>query len=536
MRLLAVVHKYPPIHNAGAEWMLHAILVDFIRRGHEATVVFEGTPTYELDGVLVTETPRNVEELAREVDVIVTHLDRTQQAVAAAMHTARPLVHLVHNDRQLQYHNVAPGPGVLAVANSEWIARTIDPRYRVVICRPPVFVADYELAGVDLEARDRTTLVNLTNPKGVDTFYALAEANRDRLFLGVAGAYGIQDRRRARRLRNVELLENTPEIARDVYVRTRVLLMPSSYESWGRVGIEAACSGVPTIAHPTDGLLEALGPAGIFVDRRKFRLWQAELERLDDPDQYAEASNRARARALELERITSADLDRLEGAILTLAEDRRRGNVDAYDQTSMILDSVRSGLRCSICHARSCSCGAENAGDGRRGLRIVERTTPRGGGPYPVYRTWRGDFRLAPAAAVRAGLLPGEDDDALPRQVVDRLGFDGELLDRARTAYAGGSMDARRDFLRDLAVLTPRALLAGAPELVDTLEESPPGPPPRAVIESDETVAAARVGDVLEWAGSDPKRIREALERELDGRNRKTLVAELERRLEEVSP
>jgi hypothetical protein len=41
---------------------------------------------------------------------------------------------------------------VLAVANSEWIARTIDPRYRVVICRPPVFVTDYELVGVDLAA------------------------------------------------------------------------------------------------------------------------------------------------------------------------------------------------------------------------------------------------------------------------------------------------------------------------------------------------------------------------------------------------
>lgn len=532
MRLLAIVHKAAPIHNAGAEWMLQAILRDFVRRGHEATVVFEGAPTYELDGVLVTATPRRVEDLAREVDVVVTHLDRTRQAVAAAEHTGRPLVHLVHNDRQLQYHNVTPGPGVLAVANSEWIARTIDPRYRIVVCRPPVFVADYDLSDVDLETRNRTTLVNLTNPKGVDTFYALAGAMRQRLFLGVVGAYGIQDRRRAGRLRNVELIENTAEIAGDVYARTRVLLMPSSYESWGRVAIEAACSGIPTIAHPTDGLVEALGTAGIFIDRRKFGLWQAELERLDDADSYAEASGRARARASDLERITSDDLDRLEGAILTLIEDRRRGKPDAYDRKSMILDHVRAGIRCSVCGARSCSCGATDGG-GRRGFRIVERTVPRGG-PHPIFRTWRGDFRLSPAAAIRAGLLPAEDDDTLPRQAAERLAFDVELLDRARGAYQTAGHDGRRSFLQDLAVIARRALADTVPGLIDALEQAKDAGTAPIVSEPSE-IPASRVGDVLEWAGTDPERIRDALEREVDGRNRKTLIAELERRLEEVA-
>jgi hypothetical protein len=69
-----------------------------------------GRADLQLDGVLVTATPRRVEELAREVDVVVTHLDRTRQAVAAAEHTGRPLVHLVHNDRQLQFTTSRPGP------------------------------------------------------------------------------------------------------------------------------------------------------------------------------------------------------------------------------------------------------------------------------------------------------------------------------------------------------------------------------------------------------------------------------------------
>jgi glycosyltransferase involved in cell wall biosynthesis len=69
-------------------------------------------------------------------------------------------------------------------------------------------------------------------------------------FLFVVGAYGRQVRPR---LANVQVI---PPVAWDrmreaVYARTRVLLMPSEYESYGRCGVEAAHAGVPTIAHPT---------------------------------------------------------------------------------------------------------------------------------------------------------------------------------------------------------------------------------------------------------------------------------------------
>lgn len=43
--------------------------------------------------------------------------------------------------------------------------------------------------------------------------------------------------------------------------------------------------------------------------------------------------------------------------------------------------------------------------------------------------------------------------------------------------------------------------------------------------------AGARVGEVLAWAGDDRGRIAEALEAERAGRQRVSLVAELERRL-----
>lgn len=319
MKVLAVVHLYPPAHNAGAEWMLHSILRDLISRGHEATVVFPGAETYELDEVRVSPMPADLAELARKADVVFTHLDRTKEAARAATQAERPIVHLVHNDKQLNFHNVTPSPTTMVVANSEWIYSTISEDFNRVIVRPPVFVDDYQ---ADPRARDCVTLVNLSNAKGSPTFYRLAAAEPNRNFLAVLGAYGIQDRRRARALRNVEVLPNTSNIVQDVYARTRVLLMPSNYESWGRVGIEAASSGIPTIAHPTPGLLESLGEAGIFADRDDHDRWLRELQRLDDPTEYATAAARALFRANELSELCQNDLDRFVVALDDLCHQR----------------------------------------------------------------------------------------------------------------------------------------------------------------------------------------------------------------------
>lgn len=542
MRLLAVFHKYAPIHNAGAEWMAHAILRRLVEHGHEATVVFPGAPTYELDGVLVTATPaRHLDELARQVDVIVTHLDNTREAVSAARHSGRPIVHLVHNDRQLQFHAIAPGADVLIVPNSEWIAATISPKYRAVICRPPVFVADYEL---ELERpRDAITLVNLTDAKGSGTFYELARELRDRSFLGVTGAYGVQDRRKAGRLRNVELLENTPNIVDDVYRRTRVLLMPSAYESWGRVAIEAGAGRIPVIAHPTPGLRESLGPAGIFADRRKVNLWRAELERLDDAGYYRERAEAAHARAVELEAITDADLERLEAAIAELVEEHRPRHNPPYHGGGMILDTVRAGLRCPVCGAKGCSCKPDAAAI-RRGFTVVN-APKKARGPHPVYRTWSGDFRYQDAHAIRYGLLPSTDLDTageLPRPVEQRLttaGVDDLELERVRDAYRRAAYEGRAAFLTAVALLAPKRLLDGLPAVLEALETAPGYEAPPAPAEPS-SGSEARVGDVLDYVGTDPVRITEALETERAGRARKTLITELERRLggtaEHVAP
>ena len=138
------------------------------------------------------------------------------------------------------------------------------------------------------------------------------------LGLAVIGGYGPQD---VRELPNVEVVPNVPgqRMRDEVYARTKILLMPSEYESWGRVGLEAMCSGIPVVAHPTLGLREALGGAGLFVHRDDVAGWRAALNDLADPITYGMWASAAVQRAREVERQSLADREAFAAAVEALA-------------------------------------------------------------------------------------------------------------------------------------------------------------------------------------------------------------------------
>jgi glycosyltransferase involved in cell wall biosynthesis len=177
-----------------------------------------------------------------------------------------------------------------------------------VIQHPLMNPADYLAEG----PHDHITLVNLHENKGPGVFYDLAHRFPRRKFLAVRGGYGAQVEKD---LPNVEFVDNTPNIREEVYARTRILLMPSEYESFGRVAIEAAASGIPTIACPTPGLLEAIGPLGRYAARDDLDAWSEHILDLGKPTVYRKASKEAVERAGHWHRKAEEEFERTLAAL-----------------------------------------------------------------------------------------------------------------------------------------------------------------------------------------------------------------------------
>jgi glycosyltransferase involved in cell wall biosynthesis len=317
MKILAYVHGYFPNHNAGAEAMLHQILFDLKARGHEVAVItknpgaeeYEDIPIYNATG----GTSAKEVELIRWCDIIFTHLDFTRIAVSLAKRYKKYVAHLVHNDKQLAYNRIFDtGSASLAIANSEWIKKTVKRGIPSTVVNPPTKPERYSVK----TTKEYITLINMNEAKGGKLFWELARIMPDRQFLGVKGAYGEQIEF-DRKLDNVTILDNTPEI-QDIYAKTNILLVPSHYESWGRVAIEASCSGIPVIASPTPGLQESLGESGIFANPNSVADWVEAIRSLDDEKLYKKKSKQVKDRSVQLANNFDIQMDILENKLISI--------------------------------------------------------------------------------------------------------------------------------------------------------------------------------------------------------------------------
>lgn len=286
VQVAAWVHFGVPYRRAGSETMLQAMMAALQRAGMSTVVVCSTMPEapacWSVDGVpYLRLDPPGAEAFLRTAGprVVVTHHDYATRAIGHARTIgARPVL-LVHSDFDMAAQGLLARPD-LAVYNTEWVLKSLAGRYVEVdqvpqmVVRPPVDPAQHRAP----RTGRHVTLVNLNRHKGVDTWRRAARVLPALPFLGVTGGHGPQVLHTG--TANLQIIPQTSDMRRDVWARTRVLLMPSVYESYGMAGVEALATGIPVIAHPTPGLREALGDAAVFLDREDTTAWAAAIRQL----------------------------------------------------------------------------------------------------------------------------------------------------------------------------------------------------------------------------------------------------------------
>jgi glycosyltransferase involved in cell wall biosynthesis len=281
--------------------MLHAIVKHLQSRGHNIRVLLHQANHYRIknnyvfDGVDVFPPNDNVVRGMMEwADAVFTHLDYTRWTIHTAKLFRKPVFHLIHNSHPYPEIIDAEHPQHI-IYNSFWLKDLLQYNFSNFVLTPPV---DYRIYDTNTSTGDKITLINLNENKGGKVFHEIAKALPNKSFLGVHGSY---DPQITQELPNMTYVMNTPDIMQ-VYRQTRLLLMPSEYESWGRTATEAMCSGIPVICTDTPGLKENCGKAAIYVkDRNNVKEWVKAIEALDDEKTYSAASKKAKARSRELD-------------------------------------------------------------------------------------------------------------------------------------------------------------------------------------------------------------------------------------------
>lgn len=321
MRLTWNIHLYPPKHNCGSEWMAHNINKFLVGRGHEVRVILNQAARYnikvpyEIDGVQVTGPTHKIEQF-QWPDILLTHLEFTAPTLPLGHMVKRPVIQFVHGDKR--YQSIENAKHARVIYNSQWIADKLQYKWKSLVFQP---FADYNHINVNDDPinNEYITLVNLNENKGGRILYEIAKEMPHKRFLAVVGGY---DEQIIRSMPNVKVVPNTKDI-REYLKQTRLLIMPSLYESWGMIATEAMCNGIPVISAYTPGLMENLSYAGSYIsDRENISEWVDFISRRDDEHAYRCHSELARKRAKEI--CNPERLIQLENFLYESLQDYRR--------------------------------------------------------------------------------------------------------------------------------------------------------------------------------------------------------------------
>lgn len=288
MTLTAFLHGYPPGWAMGGEVSTHRTLTTV-----PGSVVF--TPRtidgYVLDGVTVLpssgSTHRHIIDDAESIgaSVLFAHSTLSAATVRAARRMKIPSILAVHAPRRFadDLRHAWPAAKVrlynTEAARKDWK----DPKGWLL--HPPVGPPPTEM----IEGTgDALTLTSSLVNKGAMRVLKLARSMPAQRFIIVRspahGTHGSPDfEEEAADLGNVEVWDRLhPRMMSVLWAETRILLVPSRYETYGLSALEAAWHGIPSVHVDTVHVREGIGTAARLLRSHSVEELSAAVEEVED--------------------------------------------------------------------------------------------------------------------------------------------------------------------------------------------------------------------------------------------------------------
>lgn len=319
MNTVALSHGYPPIWNMGGEVALHRAMAAL--RGEKFVLTSTDAP-YEFEGVNVSKinTPDVLDINANARPIAKQLLDLNANVVVGQNELSLPAVRAAKEIGAISIVNVHTPPkygrGIsLAMRNSDYAVYNTATAAKEwgepkgLVLHPPIS----EIPKNTITGGDAYTLLSSLRNKGVEVVLRLAEMYPDQRFIIVRSpaepTHGLPDiEERAAKLPNVELHPRVaPEEVYKYFKQTRILLVPSRYETYGMSAIEAAGYGIPSVHVDTPHVREGIGEAAILVPALDVQATARAIEQIESD--YEAYSSNARLRA---EFLDSRQLQELE--------------------------------------------------------------------------------------------------------------------------------------------------------------------------------------------------------------------------------
>ena len=307
MTVAALTHGYPPFWNMGGEVSLHRTMCAV----NDRKVVFTATEQeYSFEGVEVKKInisdvldiqshPGPIAKQLLEVNakVVIGQNELSLPAVKAASICGAVSIVNVHTPPKFG-GNIRE-----AVVNSDYAiyntqtAATQWGEPDAMVIHPPI----NKIPSNASANGDAYTLLSSLRNKGVQVVLDLAKLYPDKRFIIVRSpaepTHGLTDlEERAALLPNVELHPRVPpEEVYKYFEQTRILLVPSMYETYGMSAIEAAGYGIPSVHVDTPHVREGIGEAAVLIKPLNLKEASEGIKLIESNYQYYSDNARARA-------------------------------------------------------------------------------------------------------------------------------------------------------------------------------------------------------------------------------------------------